>query len=40
MPAALRKHARPTGNTHLAIEVSTEERILSVIRGKVFIENR
>jgi hypothetical protein len=35
---ALRKYARSTGNTHLAIEISNGEHTLNVIRGKVLIE--
>jgi urease accessory protein UreE len=40
MPAALRKYAHSTGNTHLAVEISNGEHTLDVIRGKVFIESR
>jgi len=40
MPAALRKYARLTGNTHLAIEISNGKHTLNVIRGKVIIESQ
>jgi hypothetical protein len=38
-PAALQKVAAPTGNTHLATEISDGKRIVCVVRGKVLIEN-
>jgi len=38
-PAVLRKVAVPTGNTHLATEISDGKRTVCVVRGKVVIEN-
>jgi hypothetical protein len=37
-PALLRKIARPTCNTHLAMQISDGRRTLCVVRGKVLIE--